>query len=234
MIFSIGCWLQSMCSCFHFVDSRRAGPWYIGNRILGWYVDDSGRRDPSSIALWLGLQGIAVAAIGWLAVLKDYQKRRILTFLNPDQDIHGAGWNAYQSLIAVGSGQLRGKGHRGTQTQLSFLPSSIPILPLASGLKRPDLSAVSFCWYFIWPSSFGPLDCQRRPRCVRRPLGGGGCGVDLLAGGHQCRHGHRDVARRWINAAPLSYGGTSYLTVMAALGLIVECCGSPIGSSILE
>ena len=71
----------------------------------------------------LSVLGTLFAGLSWFAVLKDYQKRRILTFIDPESDIQGAGWNAFQSMIAVGSGQLWGKGHGGgTQTQLSFLP----------------------------------------------------------------------------------------------------------------
>lgn len=71
----------------------------------------------------MGLWGAVVAGAAWFGVLKDYQKRRILTFIDPEQDVRGAGWNAVQSLIAVGSGRWFGKGHKGgTQTQLSFLP----------------------------------------------------------------------------------------------------------------
>jgi len=77
---------------------------------------------PRSIGV-LGIMGAVVAVVGWFGILKDYQKRRILTFLDPENDIRGAGWNAIQSLIAVGSGRWFGKGHKeGTQTQLSFLP----------------------------------------------------------------------------------------------------------------
>ncbi len=55
--------------------------------------------------------------------LKDYQKLRILTFLNPDRDPLGSGYNIIQSKIAIGSGGLWGKGWmEGTQTQLRFLP----------------------------------------------------------------------------------------------------------------
>ncbi len=58
----------------------------------------------------------------WL-VLKDYQKMRILTFLNPDRDPLGAGYHIIQSKIAIGSGMLFGKGFlQGTQNALSFLP----------------------------------------------------------------------------------------------------------------
>ncbi|HDP80889.1 MAG TPA: rod shape-determining protein RodA, partial [Spirochaetes bacterium] len=55
--------------------------------------------------------------------LKDYQKKRILVFLNPDLDPHGSGYNIIQSKIAIGSGGLTGKGFlNGSQSQLGFLP----------------------------------------------------------------------------------------------------------------
>jgi rod shape determining protein RodA len=55
--------------------------------------------------------------------LKDYQRQRVLTFLNPDKDPLGAGYHILQSMIAVGSGQFWGKGFlQGTQSQLYFLP----------------------------------------------------------------------------------------------------------------
>jgi rod shape determining protein RodA len=59
---------------------------------------------------------------GW-HFLQDYQRRRIMTFLNPESDPLGAGYHIIQSKIAVGSGQLWGKGFlKGTQSQLRFLP----------------------------------------------------------------------------------------------------------------
>ena len=59
----------------------------------------------------------------WEFVLHDYQKRRVLTFLNPDTDALGAGWNITQAKIALGSGGVAGKGFLlGTQSRLSFLP----------------------------------------------------------------------------------------------------------------
>jgi len=59
----------------------------------------------------------------WFVGFHTYQKQRILTFLNPTANIQGAGYNAYQSTVAVGSGQLLGKGiGYGTQSKLRFLP----------------------------------------------------------------------------------------------------------------
>lgn len=69
------------------------------------------------------LVGVAVFGGLWMEVFKPYQKARILTFIHPLADIRGAGYNAYQSTIAVGSGQMTGKGvGYGTQSRLQFLP----------------------------------------------------------------------------------------------------------------
>ena len=90
-------------------------------------------------AIWLGmvlLAGISwkhlaallvgamiLSGVAWHWGLQDYQKARILTFLHPLADIQGAGYNAYQSTVAVGSGELTGKGvGYGTQSKLQFLP----------------------------------------------------------------------------------------------------------------
>jgi rod shape determining protein RodA len=59
----------------------------------------------------------------WFYVFKDYQKHRIINFIHPLSDIRGTGYNAYQSTIAVGSGEIFGKGVGfGTQSRLKFLP----------------------------------------------------------------------------------------------------------------
>lgn len=68
---------------------------------------------------------LAVVSFGlmWNFGFKEYQKARILNFIHPFADIQGTGYNAYQSTIAVGSGELLGKGiGYGTQSKLKFLP----------------------------------------------------------------------------------------------------------------
>jgi len=68
------------------------------------------------------LSALSVAPFIWFN-LKEYQKMRILTFIKPDMDPLGAGYHINQSKIAIGSGQLWGKGFlKGTQTRLNFLP----------------------------------------------------------------------------------------------------------------
>ena len=75
---------------------------------------------------WLAVLGTAVVAmvpIAWNYVLLDYQKRRLLSFMDTNPDIQGAGFQLHQAQIAVGSGGLVGKGlTNGTQTQGGFLP----------------------------------------------------------------------------------------------------------------
>jgi len=66
--------------------------------------------------------GLGLMPIGWLA-LKDYQRSRILTFIDPARDPLGSGYHILQSKIAVGSGGWFGKGYfQGTQSKLQFLP----------------------------------------------------------------------------------------------------------------
>jgi len=79
---------------------------------------------------WRFIFGAVVVAVfsawpAWMFVLKDYQKQRILTLLNPESDKLGAGWNIIQSKTAIGSGGWEGKGWlNGTQSRLDFLPES--------------------------------------------------------------------------------------------------------------
>jgi rod shape determining protein RodA len=73
--------------------------------------------------VWMGVGGLAAAGGAWFFYLHDYQKARLLTFLDPEGDPLGAAYHAIQSQIAVGSGGLLGKGFlRGSQSQLDFLP----------------------------------------------------------------------------------------------------------------
>ena len=68
---------------------------------------------------------VPVAVAMWFFVMHDYQKQRVLTFLDPESDPLGTGWNIIQSKAAIGSGGVFGKGWLlGTQSHLDFLPES--------------------------------------------------------------------------------------------------------------
>jgi len=119
------------------------------------------------IGLFAGL-GIGALPVAWL-FLMPYQKDRILTFINPESDPLGAGWNIIQSKIAIGSGGWMGKGWgQGSQAHLDFLPEHTT-----------------------------DLDCSQCPRWLFQ-VAGRRAGNDLLglrAG--QRRHGGRTVAGGW-------------------------------------
>lgn len=69
------------------------------------------------------LTAVAASWVGWKFILLDYQKLRVINFFNPDFDPSGTGYNSLQSLVAIGSGGLFGKGFmNGTQAHLRFLP----------------------------------------------------------------------------------------------------------------
>lgn len=77
---------------------------------------------PKHLALVFVLGAVTFGGM-WQFAFQDYQKERIATFLDPLSDIQGSGYNAYQSTVAVGSGQLIGKGiGYGTQSKLQYLP----------------------------------------------------------------------------------------------------------------
>jgi rod shape determining protein RodA len=87
--------------------------------------------------------------------LKDYQRKRLVVFLNPNVDPRGSGYNIIQSKIAIGSGKFIGKGFRkGTQTQLGFLPEQhtdfiFSVIGEEGGWVLAQLTLL-FYFLFIW------------------------------------------------------------------------------------
>lgn len=80
-------------------------------------------RVKKSILILTSILILFATPIAWNFGLKEYQRNRVLTFLSPGRDPRGTGYNSIQSKIAVGSGQILGKGFRkGTQSQLEFIP----------------------------------------------------------------------------------------------------------------
>ncbi len=101
------------------------------------------------------LSGCALVLVGWFVLLRDYQKERILTFLNPQSDPLESGYNVIQSMVAIGSGGLFGKGlGLGTQSQLDFLPeqeTDFIFASLAEELGFIGASAMIFAYlFFLW------------------------------------------------------------------------------------
>ncbi|SFX62884.1 rod shape-determining protein RodA [Marinospirillum alkaliphilum] len=105
------------------------------------------------IFFFIGLGMAALPAL-WM-LLHDYQKNRVLTFLNPERDPLGTGWNIIQSKTAIGSGGLEGKGWlQGTQSRLEFLPERhtdfiIAVLAEETGLIGVSLLLALYL-FIIW------------------------------------------------------------------------------------
>ncbi len=86
--------------------------------IMLWFV-----KIPKKYFLYLIIAFVIISIILWSFVFVDYQKARLISFISPTSDVLGEGYNVNQSMIAIGSGQLLGRGlGLGPQSQLNFLP----------------------------------------------------------------------------------------------------------------
>ncbi|MEB3298878.1 MAG: rod shape-determining protein RodA [Candidatus Sericytochromatia bacterium] len=106
--------------CYH------VGPWVFGGylaALAAWLAWTRRGHRVVPVVVWVANLLAGVGADKVWNLLKDYQKQRILTFLNPEADPLGSGYHVIQSKIAIGSGGWFGKGYmQGTQTQLHFIP----------------------------------------------------------------------------------------------------------------
>jgi rod shape determining protein RodA len=113
-----------------------------------------------------GLTLMLCSPVIW-CFLKDYQRQRLLTFLNPEKDPLGAGYHILQSMIAVGSGQFWGKGFlQGTQSQLYFLPEQhtdfvFSVFAEEWGFAGSALLLLLYGGLVLWGLQVA-LDCKER------------------------------------------------------------------------
>ncbi|MEK7067898.1 MAG: rod shape-determining protein RodA [Patescibacteria group bacterium] len=115
--------------------------------------------------LIVSLLGVSLAFLAWGFLLKDYQKERIATFINPTKDPLGYSYNLIQSKIAIGSGGLLGKGlGQGTQGRLSFLPEEHTDFIFSVFAEEWGLVGVVFLFsiftVFFWRLARIILNCQ--------------------------------------------------------------------------
>ncbi len=177
---------------------------------------------------WRYILGAVVAVFAsawpmWQFVLRDYQKRRILTLLNPEDDKLGAGWNIIQSKTAIGSGGLDGKGWMlGTQSHLDFLPEShtdfiIAVLAEEFGLYGVLLLLAIYLLIIIR----GFVIAVNAPNTFGRLLAGG---ITLTFFVYVFVNMGMVAGLLPVVGVPLplvSYGGTSMLTLMMGFGLLM-------------
>ncbi len=167
---------------------------------------------------------IALAfSVSWLFVFKPYQKERILTFLHPLKDIRGTGYNAYQSTIAVGSGQIFGKGIGfGTQSRLDFLPEHQTDFIFAAFAEEWGLVGVLFIFAFFGVVIWRVLKAAYLGQGNFESFFGIGLAVFLMS--HFIVHIGMNIGLLPITGTTLpfmSYGGSHMLTVFAGLGILM-------------
>ena len=168
------------------------------------------------------IAGIIVFIVAWRLLLTPYQIQRIMTFLDPDSNPLGAGWNIIQSKIALGSGGVLGKGlGEGTQSQLSFLPeghTDFVLAVIGEELGFVGTATVLTLFFFVFargmsmssncPSRFGRL---------------ASAGFLMMFFGYMITNVMMVSGLLPVVGVPLplvSYGGTSIVTLLAGFGIV--------------
>lgn len=169
------------------------------------------------------LVGAIAFAELWGFAFEDYQKQRIFTFIHPLTDLQGTGYNAYQSTIAVGSGQVFGKGiGYGTQSKLQFLPE-----------YETDFIFAAFAeeWGFIGVVMILLLYAVVIWRIIKNAIHGAtnfeilfGAGLAILFVSHFVVNVGMNIGLLPVTGTTipfLSYGGSHLITEFVGLGILM-------------
>ena len=160
----------------------------------------------------------------WIFVFAPYQKDRFINFLNPLADIQGSGYNAFQSTVAVGSGEFLGKGLGfGTQSRLKFLPEYQTDFILAAFAEEwgfvGSLTIVFLfglvIWRILYHASYGASNFEILF----------GIGIAIMFSSHILINIGMNLGLMPVTGIPLpfmSYGGSHLITEFAALGILMS------------
>jgi rod shape determining protein RodA len=175
------------------------------------------------ILLGLGLFGAASLPLLW-SVMHDYQKRRVLTLLDPTQDPLGAGYHTIQSTIALGSGGMLGKGWlNGTQAHLDFLPERTTDFIFAVYAEEFGLLGnLALLVLFVLLIARGLVIAANAPTLFTRLIAGA---ITLTFFTYVFVNIGMVSGILPVVGVPLpliSYGGTSLVTVMFGVGLLMS------------
>jgi len=168
------------------------------------------------------LLAITGSLFGWRFVLKDYQKARVTSFANPYQDPKGRGYNAIQSVIAVGSGGVFGKGiGNGSQGRLNFLPERHTDFIFANIAEELGFVGVSFLLilYGILLTQIFKIALKANDNFARFLA----IGIALMIFTHVLENVGMNIGIMPITGIPLpliSFGGSNLVVTLAALGIM--------------
>lgn len=165
---------------------------------------------------------MAFTGVAWKFILRDYQHERIEVFLDPDKDPKGKGYNVRQAIIAVGSGEVFGRGlGRGLQSQLKFLPERQTDFIFASASEEigfVGVTALLFLYYLLF---IRLLKIMRYARDDLAMYIVGG--ILFLFAGQAIINIGMNIGLLPVTGIPLpflTYGGSSLLVICIALGIV--------------
>lgn len=170
----------------------------------------------------LAISGIILASLVWSFALQDYQKDRLLSFVNPERDPRGSGYNVLQSVIAVGSAGAWGKGiGGGSQTQLGFLPESHTDFIYASiveemGLAGGVILLVCFAFFIRKVMNISKNSANNFARLVS-------AGFSIMIVSQMFVNIGMTMGLVPITGLPLpfvSYGGSSIISLFVMMGIL--------------
>jgi len=180
----------------------------------------------AGVRLWkfvvVGVAGLAAAPIAW-QFLHEYQKKRVLTFLNPETDPLGAGYHIIQSKIALGSGGLMGKGFmQGPQSHLHFLPemqTDFIFTMLAEEFGLAGGLALIILYALIL--TYGMIIAARSRNQFGRLVAGGVTSTFFFYVFINIAMVTGLIPVVGVPLPLVSYGGTVMLTLMIGFGLVI-------------
>lgn len=171
-----------------------------------------------------GIVAVLSFPLLWLGVLEDYQKDRILTFINPELDPSGKGYQIIQSKLAVGSGKFFGRGlFQGTQNRLGFLPERHNDFIFSVMAEELGFLGVSILILLYFTMLY---KCANIAREAKDDFGSFlATGVTFMLAFHIFANIAMTIGLMPVTGKPLpfvSYGGTFMLSNMIAIGLILN------------
>jgi rod shape determining protein RodA len=171
----------------------------------------------------LGATLAAAVPVAWMFLLHDYQRQRVLTFLNPQNDPLGAGYHTIQSQIAIGSGGIFGKGYmNGSQAQLEFLPErSTDFIFAVIGEEWGFVGCFVLMMLYLMVIGRGLFIATQAQDTFSRLIAGS---LTLTFAVYVFVNTGMVAGLLPVVGVPLplvSYGGTSLVTLMAGFGILM-------------
>ena len=174
---------------------------------------------------------VLISAGLWLFVFEPYQNGRIISFVNPMADVRGAGYHAYQSMVAVGSGQMFGKGiGQGSQSKLQYLPEYETDFIFAAFAEEWGFVGTTLLLVFALLLLFRIINSARYAPTNFESLFG--LGLAIMFSIHIAVNAGMNVGLVPVTGITfpfMSYGGSHLLTEWFALGVLSSMKGRSAG-----